>query len=219
MERMLMMQALDERDLLMKKIGDKIAKASFAGVKKHNAEKILDKHIEAETFSKEAQSTFQQIKDLIDRFNRLDTAIISSNAAVKVRTSFGEYSVANAISLRNRLRGQGSYAESGSFESILLNKLEAELDGSRITAGKKNAELQAAAENMRLAILGKDMKNSKDQQPLGVVEAYVAENTYELVDPLDAAKQIEKLKEQLDRLITELDTQIKVANATNFVEF
>ena len=37
-EKMLVTQALDERDLLVKKIGDKIAKASFTDVKKHNEE-------------------------------------------------------------------------------------------------------------------------------------------------------------------------------------
>lgn len=43
---------------------------------------------------------------------------------------------------------------------------------------------------MRLSILGKDSK-TKDEKPLGVVEAYVKENTTELVDPLDVKKKVE----------------------------
>ena len=70
---------------------------------------------------------------------------------------------------------------------------------------------------MRLSILGKDTK-VKDEKPLEVVEAYVRENTTELVDPLDVQKKITSLQEKRDTLLTELDTQIKVSNATTFIE-
>ena len=81
----------------------------------------------------------------------------------------------------------------------------------------KNSQLQSTAESMRLSILGKDAK-TRDDKPLGVVDAYVKENTTELVDPLDAKKKMEFLEEKRSRLLTELDTQIKVSNATTFVE-
>ena len=84
-------------------------------------------------------------------------------------------------------------------------------------ADNKNKQLQSTAENMRLSILGKDSK-VKDEKPLEVVDAYVRENTTELIDPLDIQKKLEKLKEKRDTLLSELDTQIKVSNATTFVE-
>ena len=77
--------------------------------------------------------------------------------------------------------------------------------------------MQSTAEEMRLSILGKDSK-TKDEKPLGVVEAYVKENTTDLVDPLDVKKKVEALEEKRNTLLTELDTQIKVSNATTFVE-
>ena len=58
----------------------------------------------------------------------------------------------------------------------------------------------------------------KDDKPLEVVEAYVRENTTVLVDPLETQKQIEALKEKRETLLRELDTQIKVSNATTYVE-
>lgn len=70
---------------------------------------------------------------------------------------------------------------------------------------------------MRLSILGKDSK-IKDDKPLGVVDAYVKENTTELVDPLDIKKKIEGLEEKNNTLLKELDTQIKVSNATTLIE-
>ena len=68
-----------------------------------------------------------------------------------------------------------------------------------------------------LSILGKDSK-LKDEKPLGVVEAYIKENTTELVDPLDVQKKLSALEEKRDVLLRELDTQIKVSNATTFIE-
>ena len=74
------------------------------------------------------------------------------------------------------------------------------------------------AEAMRLSILGKDGK-ARDDKPLGVVDAYVKENTTELVDPLGAEKRVAELKEKKEKLLAELETQIKVSNATTLIEF
>lgn len=62
------------------------------------------------------------------------------------------------------------------------------------------------------------MRYSPLQLFLGVVDAYVKENTTELVDPLDVKKKVEFLEEKRNILLTELDPQIKVSNATTFIE-
>ncbi len=217
-EKMLVTQALDERDLLVKKIHDKIEKANFVDTIKPNEEKVLDARITRDEFSKGAESAYQQIQDLIDRFQRIDAAIVASNAKTVIKTSYGDFTVAGAISLRSRLRGAGSYDGDADFESALQKKMESDYERRVTLAETKNKQLQSTAENMRLSILGKDTK-VKDEKPLEVVEAYVRENTTELVDPLDVQKKVSKIKEKRDTLLTELDTQIKVSNATTFVEF
>ncbi len=216
-DKMLVTQALDERDLLVKKIKDKIAKASFVDTIKPNEEKVYESRVTRDEFSKDAESAYQQIMDLIERFQKIDAAIVASNAVTKIKTSYGEFSVAGAISLRNRLRGVGSYNGSADFESMLQNKMSNELTKRLEAIEVKNRQLQGTAENMRLSILGKDTK-VKDEKPLEVVEAYVRENTTELVDPLDIRKKITNLQEKRNTLLTELDTQIKVSNATTFIE-
>jgi hypothetical protein len=65
--------------------------------------------------------------------------------------------------------------------------------------------------------LGKETK-TKDDKPLEVVTAYVQENTAELVDPLDVAKKVSEIQEKRTKLLSEIDTQIKVSNATTFIE-
>lgn len=215
--KMLVTQALDERDLLVKKIADKIAKASFVDTIKPNEDKVYGKRIDKEEYIKEAESAYQQIMDLIERFQKIDAAIVASNAKTQVTTSYGVLSVAGAIALRGRLRGVGTYGEDAEFEGKLQRKLANEYSERVQFCDRKNCQLETTAEEMRLSILGKDSK-TKDEKPLGVVEAYVKENTTQLVDPLDAKKKIEALEEKRCNLLTELDTQIKVANATTFIE-
>lgn len=216
-EKMLVTQALDERDLLVKKITDKIAKASFVDTIKPNEEKVFAKRIGKDEYGKDAEAAYQQIMDLIDRFQKIDAAIVDSNAKTEISTSYGTFTVAGAISLRSRLRGVGAYGVEADFEKQLKQKMEHEYNERVRFCDVQNMKLQATAEEMRLSILGKDSK-SKDEKPLGVVDAYVKENTTELVDPLGIKKKLEALEEKRNTLLAELDTKIKVSNATTFIE-
>lgn len=216
-EKMLVTQALDERDLLVKKIADKIAKASFVDTIKRNEDKVYMKRITKDVYTKEAEAAYQQIVDLIDRYQKIDAAIVDSNAKTEITTSYGTFTVAGAISLRSRLKGQGAYNGHADFESKLQKKMASEYAERVRFCDMKNSDLQSTAEDMRLSILGRDAK-TKDDKPLNVVEAYVKENTTELVDPLDVKRKLEALDEKRDTLLTELDTQIKVSNATTFIE-
>ncbi len=201
----------------MKKIADKIAKASFVDTIKPNEDKVFAKRIGKEEYAKEAESAYQQISDLTDRFQKIDAAIVASNAATKITTSYGVFTVAGAITLRSRLQGAGAYGSAADFEGRLQTKMKQEYDDRVRFCDMRNSQLQSTAEEMRLSILGKDSK-MKDEKPLGVVDAYVKENTTELVDPLDVKKKLEALEEKRNTLLTELDTQIKVSNATTFIE-
>lgn len=216
-EKMLVTQALDERDLLVKKISDKIEKASFVDTIKPNEDKVFEKRISKEEYAKEAEAAYQQIHDLIQRFQKIDAAIVDSNAKTGIQTSYGEFTVAGAISLRSRLRGMDAYDGEADFEGKLGNKMRSEYNERIQFSDLKNSQLQTTAENMRLSILGRDTK-AKDDKPLGVVDAYVKENTTELVDPLDVKKKLDALEDKRNTLLQELDTQIKVSNATTFIE-
>ena len=127
-EKMLVTQALDERDLLVKKISDKIEKASFVDTIKPNEEKVYAGRCGKEEFAKDAQAAYQQITDLIDRFQKIDAAIVASNAKAEITTSYGVFTVAGAISLRGRLRGMGVYEDEADFEGKLQRKLKNEYD-------------------------------------------------------------------------------------------
>lgn len=214
--KILVTQALDERDLLAKKINDKIQSAVLADVVKNNEDTVYNRRLSREEFRKEAESAYQQIVDLIDRYNRLEAAIVESNANTYIETSYGRFSVAGAITLRNRMRGDMKFGGFADFETTLLIKLKKSYHDCIDAMERKNKSLAETAEEMRLSILGRESK-TKEDKPLAVVETYIKENTMELADPLDIVKKMEQLQERKDKLLSELETQIKVSNATTFI--
>lgn len=214
--KMLVTQALDERDLLAKKINDKIQSAALADVVKNNEDTVYNRRLTREEFRKEAESAYQQILDLIERYNRIEAAIVESNANTYIETSYGRFSVAGAITLRNRMRGDMKFGGLSDFETSLLIKLKKTHYDCIEMIERKNKSLAETAEEMRLSILGRESK-TKDEKPLAVVETYIKENTMELADPLDIVKKMEQLQERKDKLLSELETQIKVSNATTFI--
>lgn len=229
---MLVTQALDERDLLLKKIRQRIDGAGFVDFKKENEEKVAQKNMSAEEFSQQAERSYQQIMDMIKRYGNIDAAIVESNANTKIKTTYGEYTVAAAISLRNRMRGkrknissflgQNPYHEDdenqqADFESWILKHIEQEYIRAWNGAAEKNKNLETTAESMRLSILGKDNKGRDDGKPLEVVDAYIKQNKASLVDPLKAESLMTELKLRRETLLAELETQIKVSNATTTI--
>lgn len=211
--KLLITQALDERDLLVKKINSKIERIDFVDGKKRNEEKVIQQVITKEELCKKVKTSYQQIQDLIKRYQKIDEAIITSNANTYIETSFGTYSVAIALSMRNRLRELNAM----DFETILRNKMEENYYEVLELKDLRNRRLEEDAEKMRLSILGKDGKY-KDDKPLSVVDAYISENTVELIDPLNVLDEIESLKDKHTTLLSELETKIKISNATTFIE-
>lgn len=216
-ERMLVTQALDERDFLAKKITDKIMAFKAVDFAKHNEEKTWGGKKERKGYEEETKAAFQQIMDLMARYDRIDAAIVASNAAAMIDTSYGRYTVAGAISLKNRLVAS-ALPSKNSFEVRLIQRMQKEYNDCMVAIDDKNRDLADTAESMRLSILGKENK-TKETRPLEVVDTYVKENTAELVDPLGIEKKLEEMTEKRNKLLKELETQIKVSNATTFITF
>lgn len=220
MSKMLVTQALDERDFLVKKIQRKIDNASFVDTSKPNVNKVSRNKIDKTKFDEDAKSAKDQITDLIRRFDDIDAAIGQSNANTKVDIEgVGEISVATAISLRSRIKGTGKYEGESNFEDRLAKKISSEYDQSLTVVERENRNLEVKADEMRNSILGKDNKVKADSsESMEVVEEYVRKNTTEIQDPIDAKKTLEEMKDRKASLLRELDTKIKVANATTYIE-
>ena len=211
-EKMLITQALTEKETLQDEICRLIqeAKFCFADTICEREEKTRQKKLDETEFSRNAQEVFEKIQEKIKRYYQIEETIIVSNAKVKIHTQAGDFTVTGAVSLRNRLRGKSAYQNS-LFEVNMERKMDQEYTRSVQQIKNMNLQLEERADAVRLSILGKDSKGK-------AVNDFRKENTMELVDPLDIKTLIDENEVKRNTLLSELDTQLKVSNATTFIE-
>ena len=193
-EKLLVCDALDERDFLRKKIISAISNAKFVGSKRIRDTKV-DGISDVESFNKAATSDFQSIQSNIDRYNRLDTAITLANATTEIELRSGtKMTRAAAITLKKVIANQGS------------------IDFTRQKA-------DAETENYKTSLVGKEGSNNLNESSITMLKELTANLYGELVDPLNVETKIKELKDSYETLRKELDSAIKISNATTFVEF
>lgn len=275
--RMTIVQALDERELLAKKITAKLQKAQFVDLMKPKAAVTLENRVARAAFTAQAKSSLQQLEDMIARFDALNEAITYSNAGTFFETSRGRMSVSYAISLRSRLKGKNSRGENVDFESMLAQRMEdsyrtaqeiqrrknentrrtgarrRKTQGNivilrnedepsrsrRVSAGKAwtaeiAAEGLAAVADAPVSLDGgserglADQANEADagQQDLNLTQkpdptvqkAQRGADMLRIVDPLNVRARAEELLEERELFLRELETRIKISNATTYIE-
>lgn len=242
--RITVVQALDERDLLVKRIMNKTQKAQFVDIMKPKASVTWEKRLPKAAFAAEAQSALQQIQDLIARYDQLNAAITLSNATTFLDTSQGRMTVSCAIALRNRLCGSGTYGELTDFEGRLVRKMESSYREEQELQRKKNeaARRETAASRKgrgtgkntaQIVVLQGTGAAGKSREASGSAGEGKNANTgalaegrrperdmdlMRLVDPLNVRRKAEEIAERRESLLAELETKIKISNATTFVE-
>lgn len=208
METLLMTQALDERDLLRKRIFDKITKTSF----------VCAVGKDEESNEEEIKSAYQSVVDLIDRYKRLESAIIKSNATTMVTIREDTMSVAEAIVLKNRLHSNSASAKvMACFEAQLAFTIEDEYKKAVQVMDRKNLEVERAGKEMMQSLVSGESSDKTTAAEL--VDKYIEQNKVSLVDPLDSVKLVEELRSDLLTLSKDIDVAIKVSNATTTIEF
>lgn len=231
--RITVVQALDERDLLVKKIMSKTQKAQFADIIRPKAAVTWETRMTRAAFAAEAQSALQQIQDLIGRYDRLNAAITQSNATTYLDTSRGRMTVSCAIALRNRMRGSGTYGELTDFEGRLVRRMETNYQEAQEQQRRKNeavrketAAQKKGASRTQIVLMknGRAAGRSQDGAPAEKQEKSGRDPKQEksgelmrLFDPLNLRRRAEAIAEERESLLAELETKIKISNATTFV--
>ena len=213
MEKMIVTRALDERDLLIKKINDAIDRASFVTVKKTSDDIVIGGKKSVQEFDDEARADLQSIRDLISRYNRLDAAILLANATTDIEVAGVTMTRAAAINLRKTLLGR-SFSNTN-FDDALIRKINNDFTKAKMAINKsqENADRQKEAMSTALAssVLSDDSLKS--------ISAYCDNLVYSMVDPIDAEKVVGDLQGRQDELKANLESAIRISNATTYVEF
>ena len=207
-ETMTVHKALAELKILNDRIESEITARTFVVANKHSNTKINGEPVEQ--FCREAKDTYQSIRSLINRRNAIKRAVIRSNAETFVKIGSKEYTVAEAIDMKST--GM-SYLEE------LCRRIASSLNSAKQVADRENGErLSDRTDNYIKSMYGaSDMKNMADEIQK-VRDAFVAAQTVELVDPLNATREVEGMKNQIDAFMSEVDSALSVSNALTTVE-
>ena len=213
-EKLLVAQALDERDFLYKKIMSLIYDTTFTDVVKEKDTSYLGKPITEVTES--IKATYQSIVDQIDRYNRICKAITLSNANTTITFKNGKtITVAEALALKGSING----STKSSLEELLIDKLEKQVNE---VAFKKN-RIESEQEKNRDRYINTQLANQDSKQITTefatAIDQIIAPFNPKVIDPINAAEKLANLREHVDAVKAEIDTLIKISNATTYIEF
>ena len=206
-EKMTVHKALAE----LKIIDDRINKAVYNGVFVHACKNDIDKinGVSVSDFKKAIESDYQKVNDLIKRRNAMKRAVVLSNATTKVTIGDKEYTVAEAIEMKN-------HGMDG-MKSLLQHMVNQYNDAVRKFNLNSGANLEERANQYVANILGTTDKNVEQVSILH--DAYIKNNKFEMIDPLDIAAKIDEIDKMIDEFNAEVDSCLSVSNALTVIEF
>lgn len=212
-EQMTVHKGLAELKTIDGRINKAISEGVYVIANKHSNEKIKGKSIS--DFKEAMKSSYQKATDLINRRNALKRAIVLSNANTKVTVGGVEYTVAEAIEIKNH---------GMEFKSTLMRTMAYQNDSAQTEINRNSGDaIEKRAEQYVLSVIQAQPKDSKmtiDSDAMKTLrKTYIENNTYDLIDPLNVTDLIEKLTEEIDEFNTEIDAALSVSNALTVIEF
>ena len=207
-ENMNIHQALVELKTLDKRIESAIKESEWVVANKHSNGKIGG--IDLKDFVENIKSRHQKVTSLIARAEAIKRAVVNSNAVTKVTIAGKEYTVAEAIEMKNhgieRLR-------------TLVNTMTRDYNNAKFTADRANGvELERRADDYVRTMIGNTDVKGMTEEVKRMREEFIKAQTMELVDPINVLKQIELLNEQINSFEVNVDAALSVSNALTTIE-
>ena len=207
-ETMNIHQALVELKTLDKRIESAIQEGDWVVANKHSNGKISG--IDLKDWVENVKSRHQKVTGLIARTEAIKRAVVNSNATTKVTIAGREYTVAEAIDMKNhgieRLRA-------------LVRRLNHDYTMAKSAADRANgAELERRADDYVRTMIGNTDVKGMTEEIKRLRDEFIKAQTMELVDPIGVLKQIEMLNEQINAFEINVDSALSVSNALTAIE-
>lgn len=212
-ETMTIHKALAELKTMDSRIEKAIRDATYVLAVKHSAEKING--VTIADFKDRMKSGYQKVNDLMARRDAMKRAIVLSNATTKVKVGGAEYTVAEAIEMKNH---------GMEFKKTLLNNLSYAYNSALVEFNRNSGEaLEKKAEAYVLSVIQSQPKDSKmtvdDDAMKSLRQTYINNNSYDMLDPINIAKAIETLDAEINEFEADVDAALSVSNALTVIEF
>ena len=202
-ETMTIHKGLAELKILDGRIKKEIQNGSYCAANKHSNEKING--ITIEDFRKTVQGTYDKVTDLINRRKAIKKAIVLSNAKTTVKIADTEYTVAEAIEMKNH---------GIEFETMLINVMDMQYKQAQAEVNRQNGNnLEERADQYVTAIYGQKEGKTSSADIDKVRKDFLEANSYEIVDPINVPEKAEALRQKIDAFMADVDSALSVSNA------
>ena len=207
-ETMTIHKALAELKILESRIMKTVGDGTYCVANKHSNEKING--VSIEDYKKVMQSAYDKAVDLITRYKTIKKAVTLSNAKTVVKIGEEEYTVAEAIWMKNH---------GVEFDELLLNELREQYNKAQAKILKQNGnDLEQRAEQYVVGIYGSKEGKTNTDDFEKTKQDFITSQTFELVDPIGILEKIEVLEEKISVFKAEVDAVLSTSNALTVVE-
>lgn len=197
-------RGLSELKLLDSRIQRATSDSTFIGVKV--GKKNPSGYNSIEELEKEIKANYDSAKDLIERRNKVKSAIVVSNAVTMIEVAGEKMTVAEAIerkvSIIHDRRLLVSMKEGYSFAQRLEER--------------NNHQMNERLDKHLETLFGKDGKASSQAND-EIVKTFKADNEAVLIDPLKLRLKIEELEEEIVSFEAEVDLILSESNALTHI--
>lgn len=202
-ETMTVHKALAELKLLDSRIEKAIAEGVYCVANKHSNDKIGG--VPLDDYIKIMQGGYDKASDLINRQIAIKRAVTLSNAVTRVEISGMEYTMAEAIWMKNH---------GMEFYKALMGAMQRHYDKAQMQINLENGkDLEQRAEQYVTAIYGQKEGKTNTADIEKVKADFLKSNQYGLVDPLHILDKIEDLEKKINDFMAEVDSALSVSNA------
>ena len=207
-ETMTIHKALAELKVLESRIRKTVGDGTYCVANKHSNEKING--VSVEDYKKVMQGAYDKAIDLIARYKAVKKAVTLSNAKTVVKIGDEEYTVAEAIWMKNH---------GVEFDELLLNELREQYNKAQAKILKQNGnDLEQRAEQYVVGIYGSKEGKTNTDDFEKTKQDFITSQTFELVDPIGILEKIEVLEEKISTFKAEVDAALSTSNALTVVE-
>lgn len=207
-EKMTVHKALSELKILDDRIHLAISEAVFCVANKHSNEKING--IKVDEYLNMMTGSYDKVVDLMARRNAIKTAVVLSNAKTKVTITGIEYTVAEAIDMKNNFMD---------LKEELLRKMKHQFNNAQAVIKTRNGdELEKKADQYVIGLYGaKDGKVNAEAFDR-TRNDFITAQSYDLLDPIKVNDKINALEEEISNFKSEVDAALSVSNAITEIE-
>lgn len=207
MEKMTIHRGLSELKLIGSKIEKQIQELIPSGIMQKD--KLVNGTTRLEDFEKQAKEKFQSINDLIDRRNKIKSAIVRVNGETTVKIGTETMKIADAINLKAVI----------GYKKELVTMLRKRHAQNKANLEKNNAQIDTNALKLAEVALSKQGIKIGDNDAQQVIAPYLEANRFNMIDPIGVDQKADEIEKKIMEFESEVDASLSEVNATTFIEF